>query len=80
MNDTPRIFIGSTTCRVIGMGSSECANAVLLKVRAVTGVDDAFADIKDRNAPGPRRRARGPRRHRGGGRAGGPSAQLLRRR
>ena len=45
MNDTPRIFIGSTTCRVIGMGSSECANAVLLKVRAVTGVDDAFADI-----------------------------------
>ena len=44
MDNTPRIFIGSATFHVIGMGSSECARAVLLEVRAVAGVEGAAAD------------------------------------
>lgn len=45
MDDTPRIFIGSATFHVLGMGSLECARAVLVEVRAVTGVEGAAADI-----------------------------------
>lgn len=45
MDNTPRIFIGFATFHVIGMGSSECARAVLLEVRALTGVEGAVADI-----------------------------------
>ena len=45
MDDTPRIFIGATTFHITGMGSHECARAVLVEVGAVHGVLQVTADI-----------------------------------
>lgn len=44
MPDTPRTFVGAATFRVTGLTSSDAAHAVLIAVRAVTGVTSATAD------------------------------------
>ena len=45
MHNTPRIFVGAATFLVSAMGSSECARAVILEVRAVPGVMSVIADL-----------------------------------
>ena len=45
MNNTPRSFVGTTTCRVNGMTCDHCKQAVTAEIFAVPGVHQVSVDL-----------------------------------